>query len=213
MCYGQHAGPDRLKPSQPQQVEGCRSERGHRPSSIAPVAVGILMELGVANPVPALNALAVPHMLQQGFWDGAQAGEESVRGFERLAAAGADRGQLHDPAGAAPGLSDVLRCQFGAERPGDGTTMTFLENTCLDRDVALPLELAPDLTIQCLLMGSPLRGRLRLHRQEEVGPLLLELLKNGRWVWSASAWISTPSRSSSPSSCFSTARSWFSPVA
>ena len=24
-------------------------------------------------------------------------------------------------------------------------------------------------------------------RQEEVGPLLLELPKNGRWVWSASA--------------------------
>jgi hypothetical protein len=39
------------------------------------------------------------------------------------------------------------------------------------------------------------------------------LPKNGRWVWSASAWISTPSRSSSPSSCRSTARSWFSPVA
>jgi hypothetical protein len=31
-------------------------------------------------------------------------------------------------------------------------------------------------------------------------------LKNGFWVWSASAWISTPSRSSSPSSCLSTAR-------
>ena len=112
---------------------------------------------------------------------------------------------LHDPAGAAPGLADVLRCLFGAERPGDGTTMTLLENTCLNRDVAFPLELAPDLAMQCLLV--------RFHRQEEVGPLLLELLKNGRWVWSASAWISTPSRSSSPSSCFSTARSWFSPVA
>jgi hypothetical protein len=33
-----------------------------------------------------------------------------------------------------------------------------------------------------------------LDGQEEVGPLLLEMLKNGRWVWSASAWISTPSR-------------------
>jgi hypothetical protein len=54
---------------------------------------------------------------------------------------------------------------------------------------------------------------IRFHCQEEVGPLLLELPKNGRWVWSASAWISTPSRSSSPSSCRSTARSWLPPVA
>ncbi len=171
------------------------------------------MELGVANPVPALNAPAVSHQLQQGFWGGPQAGEESVRGFERLVSSGADRCHLHDPAGAAPGLADVFRCLFGAERPGDGTAMTFLENTCLNRDVAFPLELASDLAMQCLLVGSPLRGWLRLHRQEEVGPLLLELLKIGRCVCRASAWISTPSRSSSPNSCFSTARSWFSPVA
>jgi hypothetical protein len=52
-----------------------------------------------------------------------------------------------------------------------------------------------------------------LNAQEEVGPLLGELLKTGFWVWRASAWISTPSRSSSPSSCRSTARSWFVPVA
>ena len=124
---------------------------------------------------------------------------------EGLAVANANGDYFHDPAGAAPGLTDVLRCLFGAERPGDGTTMTLLENTCLNRDVAFPLELAADLTVQCLLV--PLNG------QEEVGPLLGELLKKGFWVWRASAWISTPSRSSSPSSCFSTARSWFAPVA
>jgi hypothetical protein len=33
--------------------------------------------------------------------------------------------------------------------------------------------------VQRLLVG--------FHRQEEVGPLLLELPKKGRWVWSASA--------------------------
>jgi hypothetical protein len=27
---------------------------------------------------------------------------------------------------------------------------------------------------------------VRFHRQEEVGPLFLELLKNGFWVWSVS---------------------------
>ena len=62
-----------------------------------------------------------------------------------------------------------------------------------------------DLPVQRFLVG--------FHRQEEVGPLLLELPKNGCWVCRASAWISTPSRSRSPSSFWSTARSWFSPVA
>jgi hypothetical protein len=74
---------------------------------------------------------------------------------------------------------------------------------CHNRDLALSLKLATDLVVKRLLVG--------FHRQYEVGPLLLELPKNGCWVWSASAWISTPSRSSSPRSCRSTARSWFSP--
>ena len=70
------------------------------------------------------------------------------------------------------------------------------------RDVALTLELAADLTMQSLLVRSPLRGRLRLHRQEDVGPLLLELSKNGCCVCNASAWINTPCRSSWPISCY-----------
>ena len=32
------------------------------------------MELGVPDPGPALNAPAVAHQLQHGFWGGAQAG-------------------------------------------------------------------------------------------------------------------------------------------
>jgi hypothetical protein len=39
--------------------------------------------------------------------------------------------------------------------------------------------LALDLAMQGSLVG--------FHGQEEVGPLLLELLKNGFWVWRASA--------------------------
>jgi hypothetical protein len=83
--------------------------------------------------------------------------------------------------------------------------MTNLVIRCHKGDVTLSLELRSELAVQRLLVG--------FHCQQEVGPLLLEELKNGFWVWSASAWISTPSRSSSPSSCLSTARSWFSPVA
>jgi hypothetical protein len=45
--------------------------------------------------------------------------------------------------------------------------------------VTLSLELALDLAMQRLLVG--------FDGQEEVGPLLLELPKNGRWVCKASA--------------------------
>jgi hypothetical protein len=47
----------------------------------------------------------------------------------------------------------VLRRLFGAERPGDGTTMTLLENTYFNRDVAFPLELASNLAMQGLLVS------------------------------------------------------------
>jgi hypothetical protein len=50
---------------------------------------------------------------------------------------------------------------------------------CHKRDLALSLELAADLAMQRLLVA--------LDGQQEVGPLLLEPPKNGRWVWSASA--------------------------
>ena len=165
----------------------------------------VLVQLGVTDPVPAFNATAVVHQVQQGFWGGAQAGEEVVGGLERLAVTAAGGVHLNDPAGADPGFCDVLRCLFGPQLPGDVTAVAFLVIPCLERDLALPLKLTADLAVEGLLVG--------FHCQEEVGSLLLELLKNGRCVCRASAWISTPSRSSSPRSCFSTARSWFSPVA
>jgi hypothetical protein len=99
-----------------------------------------------------------------------------------LAVAPAVGRAFHDPAGAGPGLTDVLRGLFGPQRPGDVATVADFVIRCHERDLALSLELAVDLTVQRLLVG--------FHRQEEVGPLLLELPKNGRWVWSASAWIS-----------------------
>ena len=93
----------------------------------------------------------------------------------------------------------MLWSLFGAQRPGDVAAVADLVIACYKRDLALSLELAADLAVQRLLVG--------LDRQQEVGPLRLELPKNGRWVWSASAWIRTPSRSSSPSNRRSTARS------
>lgn len=100
MSYGLHAGSDRLKTSQSDQVEGCRPQRRHRSGPFAPVAMGVLVQLGVTDPVPAFNAPAVSHPLQLGFWGGPQAGEDSVCGFERHASSVADRCHLHDPTGA-----------------------------------------------------------------------------------------------------------------
>ena len=90
------------------------------------------------------------------------------------------------------------------QRPGYFAVVADLVIGCHEREPALSLALAADLAVQRLLVG--------LHDQEEVGSLFLQLLKNGRWVWSASAWLNTPSRISSPWSGSSTARSWFSPV-
>jgi len=193
--------PDRLIHGQPEQVESCRAQGGHRAGSITPVTVSILMELGIADPVPALDAPAVPHQLQRGFWGGAQAAQKQWYGLERLAGASAAGRQLHDPAGANPGLGDELRGRFGAQRPGDVTAVANLVIRCHKRDPAFSLDLA----MQRLLIG--------FDRQQEVGPLLLKMPKNGFCVCRASAWISTPPRTSSPRSCRRTARSWFSPVA
>ena len=82
--------------------------------------------------------------------------------------------------------------------------MTVLLNGCRERDLAGVEELFADLAVQ-----GPL---VCFHRQEEVGPLLRELPKNGFCVWSASGWIKTPSRSMVESSSRRTARSWFSRV-
>ena len=73
---------DRLKPSQPQQVQRRGAQRGHGSGAIAAVSVGVLMELGVADPVPALNAPSVTHQLQQCFWRGAQTGDEQMGGVK-----------------------------------------------------------------------------------------------------------------------------------
>jgi len=77
------------------------------------------MELRVANPVPAHNAPAVPHQLQQGFWGRAQAGQKHVLGLEWLASRVPAAGHLHDPAGTDPVLPDVRRRLFRSQRPAD----------------------------------------------------------------------------------------------
>ena len=179
MHHRLHTGANRLKTAQPQQIVRCGSQRGHHPSAIAAVAVGVLVELGVTDPVPALNAPWVPHQLQQSFWGGAKAGEKQVLRLKRLAVSGAGSGHLQNPAGANPALADVLRCLLCPQRPGDVAAMADLLIRCHIRYRGLSLELAADLTMQRLLVALLLSRSLWLDRQKEVGPLLLEELKNG----------------------------------
>jgi len=120
-----------------------------------------------------------------------------VPGFERLAITATAGQQLHDPGAPRPVRLDVLRRLFGPHRPGDLTAVADLVMRCGERDLTLSLELSADLPLESLLVA--------FDAQEEVGPLLRELPKNALCVWSASAWISTPSRSSSPSSFLSSA--------
>ena len=90
--------------------------------------------------------------------------------LERLAVPPAGSRHLHNPAGAAPGCADVLRCCLGPQCPRDLAAVTDLVIRCCERDVALALKLSNDLAMQRLLVA--------FDGQEEVGPLLCELAKN-----------------------------------
>ncbi len=69
-------------------------------------------------------------------------------GLKRLAVKGADGKQLHYPAVADPGLADVIRCLLGPQRPADVAAVADLMSPCHERDLALALELAVDLTVE-----------------------------------------------------------------
>ena len=71
-----------METGQPQQVHGRCAQRAHRAGAIAPVAVGVLMELGVPNPVPALNAPESSYQLQQCFWGGVLARKKQMSGLK-----------------------------------------------------------------------------------------------------------------------------------
>ena len=111
---------------EPEQVQGQGSQRGQHRCAGAAIAVAILMELSVTEPVPASNAPAVPHQLQQGFWRGSQAGEKEVPLQGGLAGTLAADDQFDDPAAAGPGLADEVRSLSGPEGPGGVATMTAL---------------------------------------------------------------------------------------
>lgn len=177
---------------------------------MASVAMGILLELCVADRVPPLDAPADSHQLRQVFWGCPDARETEMAGVERFAVTLTRGDDLNDPARAEPRLTDLLWRLFRLQRPRDGAATAEPVIQCQTRDLAVPLELALDLAMQGPLVGRLLRRSLRLYRQRDVGALLLEMASNGFWVCKTSAWISRPSRSRSPNCILRTARSWFS---
>ena len=132
---GVHPRTDRPKPFGPQQVQCCRLETGQCTGTVAPVAMGVLLQLGVADRVPALQAPAAPHQSQHAFWCGGQAGVAPIGALDDPTA-GVSPGRacppwclrgvyLDDPAGADPGRSDGLRRLSDPQRPGDGATLVL----------------------------------------------------------------------------------------
>ena len=66
---------DGAESSQSQQVQRCGAQRCHHAGAITAVKVIVFPQLGVADPVPALQAPALSHQTQQRIWGGAQAGD------------------------------------------------------------------------------------------------------------------------------------------
>lgn len=126
MGHGGQPVSHRGVPVEPKQVQGqsaqCGQDRGSGPS----IAVVVLTQLGVPEPVPAFDAPSLPHQLQQGFWRGAQAGEKEVPLEGRLAGTLATDDKLENPAAAGPVLGDDLRSRSGPECPGGVASVTAL---------------------------------------------------------------------------------------
>jgi hypothetical protein len=78
VVHGGQPSSDRVVAVEPKLVKGQSAQRGQHHCTESAIAVGILMELGVAELVTPVNAPSVPHQFQQGFWRSAQAGEEEV---------------------------------------------------------------------------------------------------------------------------------------
>jgi hypothetical protein len=116
-----------------------------------------------------------------------------VGGAKGLVVIGAASDDFRIATGVDPDLIDVHWSLFDSQHPGDDAAVADAVICCHKRDFALALELPADLLVQQLLM--------RFHRQEDVGPLHLQLLKNGFLACRASAWMRTPSRFSSFSNC------------
>ena len=167
--------------------------------------MSVLTELCVARPVPLVfDGPSLSHQPEQCCGAGAQGCNEQMDVVKRFAVPLAGADQLDDPAGPHPALTDGIRGVACPELPMHLAAMAGLEIADLHWEVPVRVKLGRDLTEQPALVV--------LDRQEQVGALLGGELNNAGEVCSASAWISTPSRSSVFNRAFSAARSCDSPV-
>ena len=88
--------------------------------------MGILFELGVADPVPPLDAPADSHQLQQSFCGGPDARKEEMAGIEWCSVALTRGDDRDDSARADHLLAVVLLRLYCSQHPGDGSAMAEL---------------------------------------------------------------------------------------
>ncbi len=83
---------NRVESSQAHEIHRSGSQGCHHSGGVAAVSVVVLLELGVTNPVTALDAPTLSCQSQQDLWGRARAGEERGSDLERLAIACARSG-------------------------------------------------------------------------------------------------------------------------
>ena len=169
---GQPLG-DGAEPIEPQRVHGQASEGGHDLDAVGlAVAVVVLLELGIAGPVPGVLAAlgfreavrpTVTHVTQLSLRASAQTRDvvTGLVGWLAIAAALTARG---DPRGAArPGLRHPLGSRHRPERPGEVPAVLALALAGLQR--CLPATDQANLDhlkalVATVFEGIPLRGSL-----------------------------------------------------
>jgi len=156
------AGADGAKPVSTPQIHGHCPQDGQHLNAVAVfVEMGVFPQQDVPDPVPGIfDTPALPHQAQQGFWAGAQGGQEVVAMIERLAVAAAGAMQLNDPTGLSPIFSDAFSGLHGPQIPGDRAAVAAFALADLHRKLAAKAELILDLAVQPGLVPLLLRRSL-----------------------------------------------------
>ena len=166
---------DGAEPVEAQQVErhGALPCQHLHPVAFS-VAVGVLTQLGVADPVPGiLDRPAVPHVLQQRFCGGAQTREVVAGLLDRSSLTRADGPHRNDQGAARPDLLDRRGGFHCPQGPGAGATVAAFGHSGLKW---LPLAVGQAIADQ-LKSLSP----TAFDGNQEVGALLRKEEKNGRF--------------------------------
>jgi hypothetical protein len=110
----------------------CLSERidANPPSAIASVAMGVLLELRVADPMPPLDTPVVSHQLQQCFESHPDTRERDITSVKGFAITLSRGGEFNDPARAEPPHTEIAWSLLRLQRQGDVAGVAELMNRC-----------------------------------------------------------------------------------